>query len=641
MMPITPEELLETVPPSPSIYLDIPPSPYGGNVGDMVLPYISRILMEEDIDERFFYQYPDHPALLRAQQPFAEILNEARNLLSSEGSDIERMNSDSSLQGGCGSSMFLAGKDDIQSRAIFDAAEVDNNGYQSKLGLSNEDMLNMSFLKGMEEASKFLPRDNNLQVSAFSVGQPKEMFDRSASGRERCDGEEVVGRASKLMVIELEEDGAHEMFEKAMLNSCDLSGETMEKLHIDMENAEANRRNKKAVRGRQQGKRGDTVDLRALLLSCAQEVAISNHQGAGNLLKQIRQHASATGDATQRLAHCFAMGLEARMAGTGSKVYKTLVAKQTSAIEFLRGYELFMAACSFRRVALTFSSMTIFHAMRGKKRLHIVDYGVHYGCQWPGLLCWLASRDGGPPEVRITGIDLPQPGFRPAKRIEETGQRLSNCARQFGLPFKFHAIAAKWETIRAEDLNIEPDEVLVVNDLFNFNTLMDESLVTDRPSPRDVVLSTIRGMRPDVFIQGVVNGSSGPFFLARFREALFFHSSVFDMLDATTPRESEHRLVLERDMFGQCALNAIACEGADRVERPETFKQWHLRNQRAGLRQLPLRPIVIEVATGKVKSLYHKDFVVDVSQGWLLQGWKGRILYAHSAWVADDTSSDD
>jgi hypothetical protein len=284
--------------------------------------------------------------------------------------------------------------------------------------------------------------------------------------------------------------------------------------------------------------------------------------------------------------------------------------------------------------------MTIFDAVEGKRRLHIVDYGLHYGCQWPGLLCWLASREGGPPEVRITGVDLPQPGFRPAKRIEETGRALKNCARQFGLPFKFHAITAKWETIRAVDLNIDPEEVLVVNDLFNFNTLMDESLVIDRPSPRDVVLRNIQKMRPDLFIQGVVNGSSGPFFLARFREALFFYSSVFDMLEATTPPESYQRLVLERDMFGQCALNTVACEGADRVERPETYKQWQLRNQRAGLRQLPLKPIITKVATDKVKSLYHKDFVVDVDQGWLLQGWKGRILYAHSAWVVDNTSSD-
>ena len=44
-------------------------------------------------------------------------------------------------------------------------------------------------------------------------------------------------------------------------------------------------------------------------------------RGATELLRQIKQHSGPTGDATQRLAHCFAEGLEARLAGTGSQVY--------------------------------------------------------------------------------------------------------------------------------------------------------------------------------------------------------------------------------------------------------------------------------------------------------------------------------
>jgi len=33
-----------------------------------------------------------------------------------------------------------------------------------------------------------------------------------------------------------------------------------------------------------------------------------------------------------------------------------------------------------------------------------------------------------------------------------------------------------------------------------------------------------------------------------------------------------------------------------------------------------------------VKDIYHKDFVIDEDSGWLLQGWKGRIIYAISTW---------
>lgn len=40
----------------------------------------------------------------------------------------------------------------------------------------------------------------------------------------------------------------------------------------------------------------------------------------GQLLSQMKHHSSPSGDATQRLAHCFAQGLEARLAGPGSQV---------------------------------------------------------------------------------------------------------------------------------------------------------------------------------------------------------------------------------------------------------------------------------------------------------------------------------
>ncbi|KAL6907969.1 hypothetical protein ACP4OV_002139 [Aristida adscensionis] len=45
----------------------------------MFLPYVSRMLLEEDdTDANFLYQYPDHPALLQAHLPFAHILSDRR-----------------------------------------------------------------------------------------------------------------------------------------------------------------------------------------------------------------------------------------------------------------------------------------------------------------------------------------------------------------------------------------------------------------------------------------------------------------------------------------------------------------------------------------------------------------------------------
>jgi hypothetical protein len=147
-------------------------------------------------------------------------------------------------------------------------------------------------------------------------------------------------------------------------------------------------------------------------------------------------------------------------------------------------------------------------------------------------------------------------------------------------------------------------------------------------------LKLIRKINPKIFFHGVVNGSySAPFFLTRFREALYHFSSLFDMFEANVPREDPQRLTLESGLFGRDAINVIACEGAERVERPETYKQWQIRNRRAGLKQIRLDSELVNETKAMVKKEYHKDFVVDEDGKWILQGWKGRILNALSAWV--------
>nr|CAB3490632.1 unnamed protein product [Digitaria exilis] len=694
---------------SPSAFLDLPPTPSVDDVDgedpaalpdDLVLPYISRMLMEEDIADDFFYQYPDHPALLQAQEPYAQILSDSTSDLSSDaaaGASFSSGSSDaatSNTSDGSGTFTLSPSSSDIPVFAnatwpydpleltkllaagaasaavcLSDAGEAsrpeqaagsegEEHGVSSVLfsgqnrvmfsgqNRVNMDMVNQAFLKGMEEASKFLPdlptsksvlMDNVNAAQAKKKETPRMFQDeKSASngkGRKNRnrweeDEDETVTRSSKLMAPEPEETG--DLVDKMVYEGYLMSLENMKSLRITMGTEAKNTNTTNTKKGRKGSTtEGEAVDLRTLLIHCAQAVSMDDHRSATELLQQIKRHSSPTGDANQRLSYCFAEGLEARLAGTGSQLYRTLMAKRTSVVEFLRAYQLYLAVTCFRMTAYRFSNMTITKAIAGKKKLHIVDYGVRYGCQWPNLLDYLANRKGGPPEVRMTCIELPQPGFRPTARVEETGRRLSDFARQRGLPFKFLSVTAKWETVSVDDLNIDTDEVLIVNSITHFQNIMDEGVDIYSPSPRDLVLNNIQKMRPDPFILSVVNGSyNTAFFVTRFREALFYYSAIFDMLDATAPRDNEQRLVVERDMIGRCALNVITCEGSDRVERPETYRQWQARNRQAGLRQLPLCPDIVNVLTDKVRSQYHKDFVIDTDRHWLLQGWKGRILYA-------------
>ncbi|KAG4967236.1 hypothetical protein AAZX31_12G059300 [Glycine max] len=393
----------------------------------------------------------------------------------------------------------------------------------------------------------------------------------------------------------------------------------------------SNGKKTRSKRGSNKGTRASvtTVDLWTLLIQCAQAVASFDQRTANETLKQIRQHSSPFGDGLQRLAHYFADGLEKRLAAGTPKFISF---QSASAADMLKAYRVYISASPFLRMSNFLANRTILKLAQNESSLHIIDFGISYGFQWPCLIQRLSERPGGPPKLLMTGIDLPQPGFRPAERVEETGRWLEKYCKRFGVPFEYNCLAQKWETIRLEDLKIDRSEVTVVNCLYRLKNLSDETVTAN--CPRDALLRLIRRINPNIFMHGVVNGTyNAPFFVTRFREALFHFSSLFDMFEVNVPREDPSRLMIEKGVFGRDAINVIACEGAERVERPETYKQWQVRNQRAGFKQLPLAPEHVNRVKEMVKKEHHKDFVVDEDGKWVLQGWKGRILFAVSSWV--------
>nr|GLL26844.1 scarecrow-like protein 9 [Ipomoea trifida] len=510
-----------------------------------------------------------------------------------------------------------------------------------------------NFRKGVEEGNKFLPTNNKLLASfdanqfvteepTRETGEVEGTGEKSLRVRKNPHREDLEDqRSSKQAAIYTESTIRSEEFDIVLLHSMGKGEEALTAYRQNLQSAickniqqNGNSKGPGGGKGRGKKKNGkrDVIDLRTLLIHCAQAVAADDRRSANELLKQIRQHSSPFGDGSQRLANCFADGLEARLAGTGSQIYKALVNKRTSAADYLKAYHLYLASCPFRKISCFASNKTTIIKSANSMRVHIIDFGILYGFQWPTFIQRIAARDGGPPKVRITGIEFPQPGFRPAERIEETGRRLADYAESFNVPFEYNAIAKKWETITLEDLKLDKDDFLVVNCLYRFKNLHDETVLAE--GSRTLVLNLIRKINPDIFIHGIVNGAySAPFFVTRFREALFHFSALFDMLETNVPRDVPERMLIEREIFGREALNIMACEGWERVERPETYKQWQVRNLRAGFTQIPFANLIMNKARDKVRTGYHKDFVIDEDGQWLLLGWKGRTIYAISCWV--------
>ncbi|XP_074267982.1 scarecrow-like protein 30 [Silene latifolia] len=567
---------------NPSIVLDSGENPDGwidelsGNddFPDDCLKFITEILMEEDIDDQTV-ALEDYTALKATEQSLLEALG--------EHVDVPTDSFDSFNE-------FLKGQADSPASTLLDS-------------YSTESIL-------VENGSR--GRKNNLR-----------------GDDDDTDYEE--GRRNKHLAAYEEEYVEMEQFDDVLL--CNVGED-------DFSDSGTNRGGRRSSKKKTRGKKkknseaeAQVVDLRGLLTQCAQAVANFDLRNANELLGKIKEHASKYGDSTQRLAFYFANGLEARLAGTGWAQYKEEMSRRVPSSDILKAYKAYVSAIPFKRTSYFMANDAITKLAENSTRIHIIDFGIFFGFQWPGLIKKLAQRKGGPPVLRITGIDYPQSGFRPAKRIEETGRRLAGYCERFGVPFVYQPIAKRWQDVTIDELNIDKDEALVVNCLYMVRKLLDETV--DETNPRDTFFKLVRKLNPTLFIHGIVNGIyNGPFFETRFREAMFHYSAIFDLFEATVPRESEERLLGEGHLYGADALNVIACEGKERIERPETYRQWQCRLERAGFRKLVLDNELVHRVQAAFKGNYHKDFVVYESSHWLLQGWKGRILYAISCWTS-------
>uniref|UniRef100_A0A7C9ELW7 Uncharacterized protein n=4 Tax=Opuntia streptacantha TaxID=393608 RepID=A0A7C9ELW7_OPUST len=611
---------------------------------DACLKFISDILLEEDLDESPT-SLQDYRALLATEKSLYEALGKEYSpsftcLAPSLGRIVESPDDGFSCSWPDGHGIKGMANDDATFMSNGKLKDIQLDPFPIMDDVLHPYLELNSHSSGSSNCTDDLGNGlSNSPVSTLtSIATEVETKLAGSSRRknhQRDDNGHEEGRSNKQQASYNEDYVEMEQYDDVLLCREDRS-DTSTHANKSWPNEAREKLQKKGFKGRtsrhkKQSNAAEEVDLSTLLSRCAQAVSNFDIRTANELLKQIRQHSSPYGDSLQRVAHHFANGLEARLAGTGSNVPTNLIDARISSSEFLKAYKLYVSAVPFKRMSYFLANNTILKLAEKATKIHIIDFGILFGLQWPCLIQNLSRRPVGPPNLRITGIDYPQHGFRPAEKVEATGHRLSGYCQRFNVPFRYEAIAKKWETIRPEDLNIESDELVVVNCMFRSANLLDETVEIN--SPRDAFLRLIKQISPRLFIHAIVNGTfNAPFFITRFREAIFQYSSVFDIFEATMPREDRERLLIESEICGKEVLNAIACEGPERIQRPETYKQWQERTRRAGLRQVPLDEELVNRAKTMVKANYHKEFMVDEDRSWMLQGWKGRILCAVSIW---------
>ncbi|CAI5528383.1 unnamed protein product [Closterium sp. Naga37s-1] len=382
-----------------------------------------------------------------------------------------------------------------------------------------------------------------------------------------------------------------------------------------------------------------------MLLDIAKAIVSGDHHRVHVLVERLTAVASVYGDATQRVSAYFLEGLLARASGTaptgpgcpGSDgagaagalgIYRSIDCDAP----LLRAFEVLVSASPYLTFGHVACNSAILEAIQGARKVHIVDFGLGHAVQWPPLIQALAVLPGGPPHLRITGIDRPfVAGIHKGYCLRQAGQRLRSVAQSWGVPFTFNFIPINLPELQPSMVRCEADEVLVVNCALRLHNLMDESVTPS--NPRAAVLRTMRALAPAVttLVEQNTNHNS-PFFLSRFLEALHYYASIFDALDASVPADSMERRLFEQRVLGRAIVNVVACEGQDRTERQEPLGQWERRVHRAGFVGYPLSREVVATATALL-STYKGPYSLAAEQpNSLTLNWKDQPLLAMSAW---------
>ncbi|CAN1216525.1 Protein SLENDER RICE1-LIKE 1 [Linum perenne] len=373
------------------------------------------------------------------------------------------------------------------------------------------------------------------------------------------------------------------------------------------------------------------IRLVHMLMTCAEYVQRGELALAGSLIQDMQGLLTRvnTGCGIGKVAGYFIDALTRRVfapvtaaVGPGSAYEKEIL------------YHHFYEACPYLKFAHFTANQAILEAFDGHDCVHVVDFNLMHGLQWPALIQALALRPGGPPLLRLTGIGPPSPDGRDSLR--EIGLRLAELARSVNVRFAFRGVAAsRLEDVKPWMLQVNPKEAVAVNSIMQLHKLLasDPTSTTRNSAPIEMVLGWIRSLNPKIMtvVEQEANHNQ-PAFIDRFTESLYYYSTMFDSLDACSI-QAEEKAVAE--MYIQREIcNVVSCEGSARLERHEPLSKWRERLNGAGFSPLHLGSNAFKQASMLLTLFSAEGYSVEETDGCLTLGWHSRPLIAASAWQA-------
>ncbi|CAJ1937883.1 unnamed protein product [Sphenostylis stenocarpa] len=372
----------------------------------------------------------------------------------------------------------------------------------------------------------------------------------------------------------------------------------------------------------------EETSLVDLLLTGAEAVEAHNWALASDIIEKLNNASSLrNGDGLlNRLVFFFTQGLYYKSTNAPELLQHSAVSTHTNAFCV---FQVLQELSPYVKFAHFTANQAILEATEGVENVHIIDFDIMEGIQWPPLMVDFAMRKGTT-SLRITAITVDQRGTASA---QQTGRRLKEFAASINFPFMFDQITMA----REEDFQgIELGQTLIVNCMMHqwmpnrsfslVKTFLDG---VTKLSPRLVVL-----VEEELFNFPRLKSMS---FVEFFCEALHHYTALCDSLSSSLSGSHKMGLsMIEKEILGLRILDSVRqfpCERKERKVWEEGF--YSLK----GFKRVPMSTCNMSQAKFLV-SLFGGGYWVQFEKGRLALCWKSRPLTVASIWLPMAYSTD-
>lgn len=386
---------------------------------------------------------------------------------------------------------------------------------------------------------------------------------------------------------------------------------------------------------------GKGLQLIHMLLITATAVNENQVSSALENLTELYKSVSLCGDSVQRVVAYFADGLAARLLTRKSPFYDMILKEPTHEEEFVAFTALYRVSPYYQFAHFT-ANQAIIEAFekeedKNNRSLHIIDFDVSYGFQWPSLIQSLSEKatSGNRISLRITGFG------RSLDELRETENRLLSFSKGFrNVVFEFQGLLQGSKLI---NLRKKRNETIAVNLVFHLNSFNNNLNMSDS-------LKSVHLLNPSIVMLVEQEGSRSPrSFLSRFMESLHYFAAMFDSLDDCLPLESGERLSIEKNHLGKEIKSMLNYDNHQDRKTEKTTETWKAMMESHGFEGINLSSkskiqarLLLKIRThycplqfnGESNSTTAAGFrIFERDDGRTLSlGWQDRYLLTVSAW---------